>query len=244
MAKRVIWICVPSYDGRVTVPLLHALEQAAELSKDPDHPFEYVTFKPVGLREVDFVRNFCVAQMLKDVRAERLWFWDADMNPPSNWWALLGHRADAVSGLACGWIGYRELEGRVPQICTVMYHKDLRTGKYKTVNAQGQMPFEVDAVGTGCLAISRKLLERVRDEIGLPWFKTVKREEDQAIEEGEDMYFFRKANQLGVRATVDPRIVFGHDKTVDIMDISRFVGAVVERGLPGLEPESEKEAVA
>lgn len=235
MQKRVVWICVPSLDGRVTVPLLHALENAAELSRDPDHPFEYVTFKPVGLREVDFARNFCVMQALKDKRMEQLQFWDADMNPPPNWWALFGHKTEAKSGLACGWIGYRELEGRVPQICTVMYHKDLRTGKYTTVspNAPMPLPFEVDAVGAGCLCISRSLLERMKP----PYFKTVKREEDQAIEEGEDMYFCHKANALGVRVTVDPRIVFGHDKTVDLMDINRFVGAVLERGLPGLQED-------
>jgi hypothetical protein len=240
MQKRVIWICVPSYDGRFTGPLVHAMENAAELTHDPDHPFEYVTFKPVGLREVDFARNFCVMQALKDPRMERLQFWDADMNPPPNWWALFGaYKADIVSGLACGWIGYRELEKRVPQICTVMYHKDLRTGKYLTANVPGPGTFQVDAVGAGCMNISRSLLERVRDEIGLPWFKTVKREEDQAIEEGEDMYFCRKANALGVRVTVDPRIEFGHDKVCDTMDISRFVGAVLARGIEGLETKED-----
>ena len=235
MQKRVVWICVPSYDGRVTVQLLHALENAAELSRDPDHPFEYVTFKPVGLREVDFARNFCVMQARKDARMERLQFWDADMNPPANWWALFGHKADIVSGLACGWIGYRELERRVPQICTVMYHTDLRTGKYVTARSDSVGPFEVDAVGAGCMSVSRSLLERMTP----PYFKTVKREEDQAIEEGEDMYFCRKANALGVRVTIDPRIVFGHEKTVDLMDINRFVGAVIERGLPGLTEQEE-----
>lgn len=211
-AKRVACIGVLAYDGRISAGLARMLVEANSLSHAPDFPWGFKPLFAERVRPIDRARNLIVTAFLADPRAERLLFIDSDMVPPANWHLLLEHDAPAVSGLSLGWQPGRN---GVPPTLRWEAFRNAGGGAYDCVApASRERPFEVDAAGAGCLCLSRSLLERVgprpftiRDEHGLLG--------------DEDLLFFLKVNALGVRCLVDPRVVFGHEKMVNLLDIVR-----------------------
>jgi hypothetical protein len=217
-AKKQAMIAVPSIDGRVTCGLAHALAQAAALSKDPDFPWEFELFMQEGVTPVDNARNRCVEAFLS-TGADRLFFIDADMKPPHAWWALLGHDEDAVSGFALGW-GSAPKDPRSsgrPGVLTVAYSEKMPE-EYFSLPIDSWQPFRADAVGAACLVLKRWIFEKMPR----PWFETLFDPKTRKLARGEDIEFFRKAGQLGVKPLIDPRIAFGHMKTVDLLDVADF----------------------
>lgn len=223
--KRKVMIAIPTWDATVSANICNLVAAAGSMSRVPQHPFEYELFMPQGFRPVEYARNLCADAFLSDPEMERLYFIDADMNPPGDWFRLLLHDREAVSGLAFGW--GRPVDGARPGVLTVAYSKNL-PDRYISLPIESWEPFEADGVGAACLVLKRSLLERVREANPVPegpylypFFRTIYRL-DGKLEIGEDLYFFLQANKLGVRVLVDPRVRFGHMKTVDLMDVADF----------------------
>jgi hypothetical protein len=86
-------------------------------------------------------------------------------------------------------------------------------------------PFEVDAGGAGCLLIRRDVF----DKVNWPWFKWVEFEDGH--QESEDIFFFRKCNDAGLRVKVDPLVICNHLKKINITDLMRMKISVRERNL-------------
>jgi len=214
--KEPILIGIPTGDGRITAALGKMLFDAAALSDDPDHPFRYGLYMPRGYRPVDKARNLIVQEALK-LRARRVMMVDSDMNPPWNWWVLLCHDEPAVSGVMYGWGKPLGQEGS--EILLNVAYDLAEDGSFYSVEVNRKAPFHVDAVGSANLVLRTELFE----QLSPPWFKTKWSEIDGGVDEGEDMAFFRRAHdQLGIRALVDPRIRFGHEKAVDLMDVAHL----------------------
>lgn len=170
-------------------------------------------------------RNQIAAGMLKS-SAEWLFFMDDDMLYPSLALIRLLHdRVDVVGGTYFqrfaphpivayeyggkdekGLYQYRPIQEEWERYARE--HKDaIPIGEDKPfvgaiLGKDGLM--EVGGIGTGCLLIKRKVLERV----GEPWF---------GYQEGgsEDLYFCRRAREVGFKVHVDLGVVCGHiSKTV------------------------------
>jgi GT2 family glycosyltransferase len=77
-------------------------------------------------------------------------------------------------------------------------------------------PFEVDAGGAGCLLIRRDVFDKVK----WPWFKWV--EFGDGTQESEDIFFFRKCNEAGLRVRIDPSVICNHFKKLNITDLMRM----------------------
>lgn len=224
--KRRVYVAVPSHSGRVALQLAYVLNQMGNLSAMPDHEYAYFLFMPEGFRPVEYARNLCVQAFLADPQADRLLFIDDDMKPPVNWAQMLdlmeARSVPAVSGLAFGWQGSGAT--RAPQILTVMYDRNAETGVYETVTPKAATPFTVDAVGAACLLLRRSLVEKVAK----PWFKTEYGDLGQVLL-GEDVYFCQRVNEAGEKFLIDPTVQFGHEKSVDLLDVATY-GMSARRG--------------
>lgn len=226
--KKRVMIAIPTLSGSVTAAIANLAAMAGSLSREERHPFTYELAMPQGFRPVEYARNICADVFMTDFKDpdDRLYFIDADMNPPGDWFRLLLHDREAVSGLAFGW--GKPFDNAKPGVLTVAYQKSLPE-RYVSLPIQSWEPFEADGVGAACLVLKRSLLERVRAanpgppdrEGAYPFFRTIYRE-DGKLEIGEDLYFFLQANKLGTKVLVDPRARFGHVKSVDLMDVADF----------------------
>jgi GT2 family glycosyltransferase len=213
--KKKVLVAIPDGAGHVSSSIAKFMFDLGLLNGDPSHPFIYDKLFVSCFRPVDFARNQIV-KIFREARADYLMMLDDDMEVPENWQLLLTHyNRKAVSGVAFGWessaSGRRE-----PRIMPVQYNRNA-AGVYETIEISSAEPFECDAVGAACLILRHDLIESV----GFPWFK-FKYNDDGSIAEGEDVGFFRTANDLGERVLIDPRVMFGHNKTSDTLDVLRY----------------------
>jgi len=77
---------------------------------------------------------------------------------------------------------------------------------------------EVDAVGSGCLLMSRKVLEQVKEPFLRNW-------KDGFAITGLDFYFCEKAREQGFRTYCHYDYVADHIKEVSLLDILKFKNA-------------------
>lgn len=163
-------------------------------------------------RPVDFVRNGLIRIFLA-ADFTHLFLLDSDTEPP----------LDAIERLLA-------LNAPLASGCyPVLMHEGLR---WALLNAgtdrlyrllerlpSQDLPFVVDAGGAGCLLIRRDVFSKVK----WPWFKWFERED--GTQESEDIFFFRKCNEAGLKVTVDPSVICNHFKTINITDLMRMVMA-------------------
>ena len=76
----------------------------------------------------------------------------------------------------------------------------------------------VDALGTGCILIKRKVLEAVKAPFMRKW------SEDGIAELGLDFYFCQKAKDAGFEVWCDWRAPCSHFKTLDLIEVLRLLG--------------------
>lgn len=74
-------------------------------------------------------------------------------------------------------------------------------------------PFEVDAGGAGCLLIRRDVFDLVK----WPWFKWGETEDGGQI--GEDIHFFQRCNDAGLRVMAEPTVICNHYKTINLTNL-------------------------
>jgi hypothetical protein len=74
-------------------------------------------------------------------------------------------------------------------------------------------PFEVDAGGAGCLLIRRDVFDVVK----WPWFKWG--ETEDGGQTGEDIHFFQKCNDAGLRVMAEPTVIVNHYKTINLTSL-------------------------
>jgi hypothetical protein len=232
--KELVHIYVPSLTGRVTVNLGLMLYSAAALSTMENHGFIYKPFLPKRLIPIDYARNVCVKMFLEDKAASRLFFIDDDMNPPPNWHELLSFNVPAVSALAVGWKPAQD--GQLGTVYPTAF-KLQDDGRYKGFAPPSLMPVTVDAVGTGCVVLTREIFE----ELPANPYQT-QRNDDGSIRESEDVYFWRLANKAGYRPLLVPAIEFGHDHVTDLSEVRRYGQEAVERGAELMAKQLERES--
>jgi hypothetical protein len=146
----------------------------------------------------DSARNAAVWHLLTKTNADYLLFVDADNGlPPDTVPRLMAHKKDVVCGVyplkerPFLPVMYRYYKRPEENKGKALYHSILEYEKGSLLRA--------DAAGTGCMMISRKVLETVKP----PWFSF--------LEGGtEDMYFCRQLEKYGFELWVDTSVECGH----------------------------------
>lgn len=80
--------------------------------------------------------------------------------------------------------------------------------------AQKPPVFDADLVGGGCWMVDRQTVEKLKDPLGSWWRLTW--EDGKRIRHGEDVYFYERARDAGMKFKVRLDVECGHMKSVDL----------------------------
>ena len=223
-----IFFGVPTVSGKVNWSIAHQMGKMMAYSRDPSSPIEFATSFIVGQRPVEYARNNLVKQFLTQTDAHWLMMVDDDQVMPENFWELVRVPVDVVSGTTNVWVGNGYLPGR------------LRVNQYG-LNEKAQCfnltppdeppgPYLVPIVGTGCVAIRRRVFEKLGDH---PFRFTY--DEYGKMIAGEDVNFCMDTLKAGFKIAVHPTVKFGHVKEIDLAQIGEFEKASREFHAAGRE---------
>ena len=164
--------------------------------------------RTVRAHPTDRCRNLCVREFLQSPHSHLL-FLDSDVVPPVDSLVLMLRVGRPV---VCGI--YPLLIENV--LCTSVARK-LAPNTYGFLHDFPDELFEIDAAGMGCCLIAREVLQQIKD----PWFKFEVRPDGHMT--GEDIYFFERCAEVGIRPIVVPQILCAHHRTVDLLGLYQEV---------------------
>jgi len=180
-------------------------------------------------------RNLLVDRFLGDKRKTHLLFVDTDMVVPERGLDLLLETGEPLvcgpapicvqrTGRVPGHLPPFELTTNVMDISDPMLRgtptdPDDASVRYtrREYSALPDTLFTCDVTGMSFCLIARDVLERMTP----PWFLFVERPDRSTT--GVDIYFFRKASQLGYRVAVHPDCMCDHIKKADLTHLEQFL---------------------
>lgn len=189
-----VMVCVPT-DGDIRSETTEAVFAICANHSDG------AGFLSLRAHPTDRCRNQCVEAFLASPHSHLL-FIDSDVVPPANCLELMLAIKQPV---VCG-IYPLVIENK---LCTSVAQK-MAQDTYGFLHDYPDEPFEIDAAGMGCCLIVREVFERIDQ----PWFKFQVR--DDGNQTGEDIYFFERCVEIGIRPVVLPQILCSHHRTVDL----------------------------
>lgn len=232
--KTGVLVCIPNMKSNTNTALTIWLQALAFKTIDINCPWFFKIHMPNDLVPVEWARNQCVREFMRDEYFKRLWFIDADVIPPANALDVLDSDNHIVAGMTYIWAHEKVGEDGV----YVPPHLRINGFNYRpehddfmslVPNPKGD-PFTCDAAGMSATVLSRELLEDMPE----PWFRTPRNPYGQMLR-GEDLDFCRRANERGYNVTYMPRVTFGHIKEIDIKQISKYGMAAVRQVVDGVK---------
>lgn len=153
-----------------------------------------------------------------------LWFLDSDVTPPHHVLDLIAHHYDKWQVAGAPYPIANIAPGCIDMGINFTVYKGI--GKDDATGYRGiymsDLPAEgqefVDGLATGCLFIKREVFEKMER----PWFEFKFDAKSRAITEGEDLGFALKCHDLGIKFFVDYGMVCGHQKRVNLLEMSNF----------------------
>ena len=210
-----VFFACPSVDGKVNWSIAHQMGKMMSYNADPQSPLSFATFIMVGQRPIEYARNKIVQTFMNQSDCHWLYMVDADQVMPENFWELMRVPTDIVSGLTYCWVGNNYLPGRLR---VNQYGLDEKSQCFNLTPPEGANgPYQIPVVGTGCIAIRRRVFEA----IGQKPFKFTYTDEGKVIA-GEDVNFSVSAQRAGFRIAVHPGVKFGHMKELDLAQIEDY----------------------
>lgn len=222
-----IFFACPSVDGRVNWSIAHQMGKMMAYNAAVDSPLSFATFIMIGQRPIEYARNKIVQEFMKS-DCHWLYMVDADQVMPENFWELVRVPTDIVSGETYCWVGNGYKPGRLR---VNQYGLDPASQCFNVTPPEGQnAPYLVPVVGTGCIAIRRRVFEKLGDRP----FKFTYTDESKVIA-GEDVNFSVDAQRAGFRIAVHPGVKFGHVKELDLAQVKEYGEAYHEFKASGRE---------
>jgi hypothetical protein len=222
-SKTGVMIAIPNIGGTINTPLALWLMGLSYRTIDPECRYFFKVHLPIGLVPVEYARNECVREFLRDPYYKKLWFVDADMVPPGNYLDMLDfEKEDMVSGMTYIWSG-GTIDAKGVYIPPKMKINafDYRPGYedfLSKIPPADNSSFYCDAAGAACMTIGRKLLE----EMAEPWFRTIRDPYGAGIR-GEDLDFCKRAKEnFGTKVLYMPKVQFGHMKYMDLCEVTKY----------------------
>ncbi len=237
--KPSVFIAVPTIDGNTNFTIAMAFGRAMASSMVAECPLRFSIHVEPGKRPIDYARNCITKIFINETDADWVFMIDADQIVPENFWQLcMVKDVDIVSALTPVWVGNKDPE--------VM----LRVNNYG-VDAKGQcynlpipddsvkQPYRVAVVGTGCIAIRRRVFAPKPYGLGIAPFHFTYME-DRKVKAGEDINFGVDANRAGFSLAVHPGVWFDHMKEVPLHQIERYYQARKKMEMDGKQSTDEQ----
>ena len=237
--KTGIFLAVLTVDGEINYTVALAFARAMASNALAECPYRFVVHVEAGKRPADHARNCIVKTFLEQSDCDWLIMVDQDEVVPENFWQLCTVRdADVVSGLTPVWVGNMAPEAM------------LRVNHYG-VNAQQQcynlpipdsdmkQPYRVPIVGTGCIAIRRRVFAPHPAGVGGTSFYFTY-QDDRKVRGGEDINFSVECNRAGFILAVHPQVRFGHVKALDLWQVEQYYQARKAMELEGRQTTDEQ----
>lgn len=234
-----IFIAIPNMASMINTAMALWFQEIVVKTFDSNCPYFFKVYMPNDLIPIEWARNQCVMEFLKEPYFKKLWFVDADMIPPFNAFDLLDFDAPLVSGMTYIWSSERfdddsNYHPPLMKINAFDYRPDRDDFVSRLPSPDGRT-FECDATGAACLVIKREVMEDMPE----PWFRTPRDPYGRTLR-GEDMDFTFRCKQRGHRPLYIPRVQFGHIKPLCLKQVCTYgmasMRAVIER-TKGLSPE-------
>ncbi len=192
-----VLVCVP------TDREIHSETAAAVFAICASRPGD-AAFHTCPAHPTDRCRNLCVEAFVRSPHSHLL-FVDSDVVPPAD---CLEPMLAAARPVVCG-IYPIQIEGSISSSVA----RKLGPNVYGFFHDYPDEPFEVDAAGLGCCLIAREVFERITS----PWFKFQVR--DDGYQTGEDLFFFEKCAEAGIRPLALPQIRCKHHRSVELLGL-------------------------
>lgn len=219
-----IFLAVPTVTGQVNFSIAMLFGRAMASSSVPECPYRFSIHSEVGKRGIDYARNLIVKTFLEDSDADWLIMIDDDQIVPENFWQLCTVKdADVVSALTPVWVGNMDPEAmyRVNN-----YGVDEKHHCYNLPipGDEVQQPYRVPIVGTGALAIRRRVFAPRPHGVGdAPFYFT--HEDNRKVRGGEDVNFSVECNRAGFVLAVHPGVWFDHMKLLALRQVEAYYRA-------------------
>jgi len=195
-----------------------------------------IEYKQMMGAPIDQGRNQ-LAQATIDGNYTHLMMLDSDTMPPGDIVELLLSCEWPMAGAICPFLNTAK-DGR--RIVTANFQempKHLQESpRWATDWGQHEEPFEVWALGTACVLISREVFEAIE----WPWFAWRLHKDDKTPGWTDDVYFSKKARDAGYRFKVHPAALCRHFKMMDVLEV---VGCV-QHLLETMSVENKEQLVA
>lgn len=237
--KTGVFIAVPTTTGEVNFTIAMLFARAMASNGMPECPFQFTVHAEVGKRGPDYARNCIVRRFMEESDADWLYMIDADQVVPDNFWHLCAVKdADVVSAVTPVWVGNKHAENML------RYNAYDLDDKHRCINLpipppEVKQPFKVPIVGTGALAIRRRVFAPKPHGVGLhPFYFT--HEEDRKVQAGEDVNFSVEVQKAGFTVAVHPGVRFDHMKSLPLWQVEEYYAARKKLEESGVQPTIEQ----
>lgn len=202
-----LFIAIPSFDGKLTMPCAEGLLKAVNVLRDEGH--QVMTYFHPGNVYIAAARNVCVYYFLKSP-CDDLIFIDSDVGFDKDAISkLLVHDRDLIAGI------YPNKQDRVK------YPMLLNFSKQNNCKEEETGLVYADMVPTGFMRIKRSVFERMAAHYDMKksheemysFFDTGMIFEDDNTWYGEDVAFCKRWRDMGGEMFIEPRINFTHTGT-------------------------------
>lgn len=236
--KESIFIAVPTLTGYMHFTAGIMFARAMASNGMAECPFRFATHIEPGKRGADYARN-CIVRTFLNTDADWLMMIDHDEVVPDNFWQLCAVRdADIVSGLTPVWIANMKPEAML-RVNNYGVDKEGRCYNLPSPPDEAQQPYRVPVLGTGCIAIRRRVFAPRPHGLGsMPFHFTYM--EDGKVKAGEDVNFSVQANQAGFVLAVHPLVRFDHIKELPLGQVENYYRARKAMELEGRTTTDEQ----
>jgi hypothetical protein len=236
--KPSIFVAALCLGSKVHYTIAMAFARAMASSMVAECPFRFSVHAEPGKRGVDYARNSIVKTFL-ETDADWLLMIDDDEVVPENFWQLCTVKdADIVSALTPVWVGHMDPETML-RVNNYGVDGEGRCYNLPAPDDSVKQPYRVPIVGTGCVAIRRRVFAPKPAGLGdHPFYFAL--EDDKKVKAGEDINFSVDANRLGFTLAAHPQVRCDHMKEIALWQVEQYYQARRAMELAGKQTTDEQ----
>lgn len=222
--KTGVFIAVPTMGGNVNYTIAMMFGRAMASSALQECPFNFTVHMEVGKRGIDYARNCIVQAFLNDSDADWLYMIDDDQCVPDNFWQVCAVKdADVAGAITPVWVANMDPEVML-RVNNYGVDAEHRCYNLPMPDDTVKQPYRVPIVGTGAIAIRRRVFAPKPAGVGVaPFYFT--HMPDRKVQGGEDVNFSVDCNRAGFTLAVHPGVRFDHMKALPLGQIAQYYDA-------------------